>query len=760
LGASQPTSQQMPFQKFPKTNKYSFHPQWYTRTLPDGSIGYRKWLSYSISYDKVFCLYCMLFGKSPKKAWVYDGVSRWKDGNHMLTFHETSSIHIAASIDATIHEKCSPILPALEEKKKIDVQTNRVVVKQLIDITLFLGKHGLAFRGHKEKWTDSVRGNFKDLVILLAEYSPVLSSYITLLKDKGKSMTSLISWQRQNQLIDAISNSINNSILQEVKNACVFSISIDTTFDISRQEQVSFIVRYVDESNGMIYERLLAMCSTASTKSETLFNIFKEVFNKTCLDWKKNLIGQSYDGAANMRGEYNGLQVKIKNENPHAVYIWCWAHRLNLVVEQGVASCLEAVDFFGILGKVFDFICSSKNRVFLFDKNQKMRNPKLPVRRLKRVTTTRWSSHSTALGTILLTWESLVDTLEDIWTSEASSDASSFLSYFQSERFLYTCFLFKHIFSILDPLSKTFQAKDVDLITATSMIRSKKEQLLKLREDFKSIAIEVKQFIENHKDEHFTPLPQKRTRKRKMMPGEQAIDEPISDPLTNFKYHTFYVVLDIIYSQISQKFNESTLSIFKDLSLITKKRILEIKTDNKKLPSDAFEGVASIYSKYFNAEILRTEFIWLVSCFSDLEKTICLPKYLHKDNKTYSDSESHNSDSESDEELILKDHIEDFTNSSSLIYIFKLICSSNIRFTLPNIYMLVKIAVTLPVSSASTERSFSKLKLVKTRLRSTMAESRLEGLMRIACEQDIEINTDSVINNFAKNSSQLLKLLT
>lgn len=572
-----------------------------------------------------------------------------------------------------------------------------------------------------------------------------------------------ISWQRQNQLIDAISNSINNSILQEVETACIFSISIDTTFDISRQEQVSFIVRYVDDSNGMIFERLLAMCSTVSTKSETLFNVFEEVFNKTSLDWKKNLIGQSYDGAANMRGEYNGLQIKIKNENPPAVYIWCWAHRLNLVVEQGVASCLDAVDFFGILGKVFDFICSSKNRVYLFEKNQKMRNPKLPVRRLKRVTTTRWSSHSSAVSTILLTWESLVDTLEDLWTSEASSDASSFLSYFQSERFLYTCFLLKYIFSILDPLSKIFQAIDVDLITASSMIRSKKEQLLKLREDSKSIAIEVKQFIEDHKDEHFTPLPQKRSRKRKMMPGERARDEPtseVSDPQTSFKHHTFYVVIDIICSQISQKFNESTLSIFKDLSLITKKRILEIKMDSKKLPIDAFEGVASVYSKYFNAETLKTEFIWLISCFPDLEKTFHLPKYLHKDYKTCSDSEFHNSDSESDEELIFKDCNDDLTNSNSLIYIFKLFCSSNIRFTLPNIYMLVKIAVTLPVSSTSTERSFSKLKLVKTRLRSTMAESRLEGLMRIACEQDITINTDIVINSFAKNSSQLIKLLT
>jgi hypothetical protein len=61
------------------------------------------------------------------------------------------------------------------------------------------------------------------------------------------------------------------------------------------------------------------------------------------------------------------------------------------------------VDFFEILGRVFDFICNSKNRVFLFEKNQKVLKTNLLVRRLKRVTTTRWSSHSTALTTIILT---------------------------------------------------------------------------------------------------------------------------------------------------------------------------------------------------------------------------------------------------------------------------------------------------------------------------------------------------------------------
>lgn len=33
------------------------------------------------------------------------------------------------------------------------------------------------------------------------------------------------------------------------------------------------------------------------------------------LDWKRNLIGQSYDGAASMRGTYNGLQSIIKKKN-------------------------------------------------------------------------------------------------------------------------------------------------------------------------------------------------------------------------------------------------------------------------------------------------------------------------------------------------------------------------------------------------------------------------------------------------------------
>ncbi|KAL4091159.1 hypothetical protein QTP88_025896 [Uroleucon formosanum] len=85
---------------------------------------------------------------------------------------------------------------------------------------------------------------------------------------------------------------------------------------------------------------------------------------------------------------------------------------------------------------------------------------------------------------------------------------------------------------------------------------------------------------------------------------------------------------------------------------------------------------------------------------------------------------------------------------------------SGLKEIFPTMYTALSIAVTLPVSSASPERAFSKLKLVKTRLRSTMSEDRLEALMIMACELDVQIDTECVIKYFASNSSVLAKLLT
>ena len=64
--------------------------------------------------------------------------------------------------------------------------------------------------------------------------------------------------------------------------------------------------------------------------------------------------------------------------------------------------------------------------------------------------------------------------------------------------------------------------------------------------------------------------------------------------------------------------------------------------------------------------------------------------------------------------------------------------------------------MTLPVSSATAERCFSRLKLIKNYLRSTMTNERQSALALISIERDLAENVDfeSTINRFASMKSR------
>ena len=59
--------------------------------------------------------------------------------------------------------------------------------------------------------------------------------------------------------------------------------------------------------------------------------------------------------------------------------------------------------------------------------------------------------------------------------------------------------------------------------------------------------------------------------------------------------------------------------------------------------------------------------------------------------------------------------------------------------------------MTLPVSSATAERSFSRLKLIKSYLRSTMSESRLTNLALLSIERELanDLDFDCVVDTFS-----------
>jgi len=49
-------------------------------------------------------------------------------------------------------------------------------------------------------------------------------------------MHNFLSFQRQNQLIQAIFTNIRDTIQKELSSSVFFSVSLDTTYDISRKE--------------------------------------------------------------------------------------------------------------------------------------------------------------------------------------------------------------------------------------------------------------------------------------------------------------------------------------------------------------------------------------------------------------------------------------------------------------------------------------------------------------------------------------------
>lgn len=77
----------------------------------------------------------------------------------------------------------------------------------------------------------------------------------------------------------------------------------------------------------------------------------------------------------------------------------------------------------------------------------------------------------------------------------------------------------------------------------------------------------------------------------------------------------------------------------------------------------------------------------------------------------------------------------------------------------PNIYKLMKFLVTLPVTTCTTERSFSILKFLKNYLQNSTAEERLNGLSMLYIYKNISVNSEQVLNILQKHKRRINILL-
>ena len=98
--------------------------------------------------------------------------------------------------------------------------------------------------------------------------------------------------------------------------------------------------------------------TTASSLKATI----EALFSKHGLSISR-LRGQGYDGASNMRGEFNGLKALILNNNPNAYYVHCFAHRLQLTLMAVTKKHNEVEDVFNFISSIINIVGASCKRM-------------------------------------------------------------------------------------------------------------------------------------------------------------------------------------------------------------------------------------------------------------------------------------------------------------------------------------------------------------------------------------------------------------
>ncbi|XP_022178978.1 uncharacterized protein LOC111039694 [Myzus persicae] len=244
-----------------------------------------------------------------------------------------------------------------------DVKYWKDVLRRVTAVVKSLCSRGLSLRGSDDNFGNSHSGNFIMCLELVAEFDPFLASHIKKYANKGKGGTSYLSLNTFEEFVKLMGQKVRETIIKEIKKAKYFSIVVDSTPDVSHTDQLSFIFRYVID-NGEPVERFLHFLPNTGHKSEDLAKVVFNVLESNTLDIQ-NCRGQSYDNASNMSGKYTALQARIKQVCPHAVYVPCSAHSLNLVGEcaansRGLLRKLQSLEM-GIMVSVWSDVLERFN---------------------------------------------------------------------------------------------------------------------------------------------------------------------------------------------------------------------------------------------------------------------------------------------------------------------------------------------------------------------------------------------------------------
>nr|KAJ0219854.1 hypothetical protein LSAT_V11C200077800 [Lactuca sativa] len=242
------------------------------------------------------------------------------------------------------------------KQNEAQILKNRLRLKASIDTVHWLTFQACALRGHDETPNSKNRGNFLQLLKLLASYNDEVAN-VTL--ENVPYNSKYTSGDIQKEILSIIANKVRKHIRSEVGDS-YFCVMVDESRDESKKEQMAIVLRFVD-AEGIIQERFLDLVHVRDTLSLTLkTNMWTQLLHYQ-FDVIK-ICGQGYDGASNMRGEWNGLQALVLKDCPYAYYVHCFAHKLQLALVAASREIIPIHQFFTSLIFIINVVCASSKR--------------------------------------------------------------------------------------------------------------------------------------------------------------------------------------------------------------------------------------------------------------------------------------------------------------------------------------------------------------------------------------------------------------
>ncbi|XP_042446482.1 zinc finger MYM-type protein 1-like [Zingiber officinale] len=351
--------------------------------------------------SQIFCFCCKLFKTqrtTMKLGHLADeGYKDWKNISRCLSLHETKRrLRKKKTVDENIQV-------AINKEREHWKQ----VLKRIIAVVQRITKNNLPLRGDNEKLYVENNGIFLQLIKMIAEFDPIMEEHLRCVQERQIHYTYL-GPKIQNELIQMLAAEVRSSIVAKIKHAKYFTVILDCTLDASHEEQMSLVIRCVDDSENAIAveEFWIGFLKVNETSGLGLFTELKNILNNLKLDID-NIRGQGYDNGSNMKGKHKGVQSRLLEINPRAFYTPCGCHNLNLTLCDMVKCCPKAMSFFGVIQRIYSLFSSSTKWWQIFKDH-------VQGLTVKPLSQTRWESHVDSVKPIKDQTSKIRDALIDL----------------------------------------------------------------------------------------------------------------------------------------------------------------------------------------------------------------------------------------------------------------------------------------------------------------------------------------------------------